>query len=192
MLICASLIMKTQVIRKIILPATLLKLLQQVVIVLPKATNFTFQTSNTFRNYMIPEVSVVFVTSFVTTFQRYKVTVLRLLDRELYCLKLTRDYVTTLTNYKGWVTTKVGSTILINYRGCVSSNFRGNEHFSLSNFKGRVHFTRSYYSFTTIGSYNSPRLRNKIRRSTSVISQDYSSWIKLLPETFSLTTSSWM
>ncbi len=40
-------------------PAMCLKLLQQVVIVLPKVTNFTFQTSNTFRNYMIPEVSVV-------------------------------------------------------------------------------------------------------------------------------------
>src|SRR6266542_2041063 len=43
------------------------------------------------------------------TLQRCKVTVLHLLDRELYCLKLIRDYVTTLTNYKGWVTTtKVG------------------------------------------------------------------------------------
>ncbi len=42
-------------------------------------------------------------------FQKYKVTVLPLLDRELYYLKLTRNYVTTLTNYKGWVTTtKVG------------------------------------------------------------------------------------
>src|SRR6266498_948351 len=49
-----------------------------------------------------------FVTSFLT-FLKYKVTVLPLLDRELYYLKLTRDYVTTLTNYKGWVTTtKVG------------------------------------------------------------------------------------
>ncbi len=46
------------------------------------------------------------VTSFFTL-QRYKVTVLLLLDRELYCLKLTRNYVTTLTNYKDWVTTKV-------------------------------------------------------------------------------------
>src|SRR6266540_3092955 len=144
-----------------------------------------------FLNFSISRWSPHFVTSFITS-QRYKVTVLRLLDCELYCFKLTRDYVITLTNYKGWVTTKVGSTIPINYRGCVISIFRGNEHFPLSNFKGRVHFTRSYYSFTTIGSYNSPRLRNKIRRSTSVISQDYSSWIKLLPETFSLTTSSWM
>ena len=40
------------------------------------------------------------VMSFLTL-QRYKVTVLFLLNRELYCLKLTRDYVTTLTNYKG-------------------------------------------------------------------------------------------
>src|SRR6266540_1743091 len=54
-----------------------------------------------------------------------------------------------------------------------------------------MHFTQSYNTFTTIGSYNSPRLRNKILRSTSVISQDYSSWVKLLPETFSLATSSW-
>ncbi len=45
------------------------------------------------------------VTSFLTL-QRYKVTILLLLDRKLYCLKLTRDYVTTLTNYKGWVATK--------------------------------------------------------------------------------------
>jgi len=37
------------------------------------------------------------------TLQRCKVTVLHLLDRELYCLKLTSDYVTTLTNYKGWI-----------------------------------------------------------------------------------------
>ena len=43
---------------------------------------------------------IIVVTSFLTL-QRYKVTVLLLLDRELYCLKLTRDYVTTLTNYKG-------------------------------------------------------------------------------------------
>ena len=49
----------------------------------------------------------VIVTSFLTL-QRCKVTVLHLLDRELYYLKLTRDYVTTLTNYKGWVTTTVG------------------------------------------------------------------------------------
>ena len=41
-----------------------------------------------------------FVTSFLTL-QRGKVTVLHLFDRELYCLKLTRDYITTLTNYKG-------------------------------------------------------------------------------------------
>ena len=109
------------------------------------------------------------VTSFLTL-QQCKVTVLYLLDHKLYCLKLTRDYVTTLTNYKGWVTTKVGSTIPINYRGCVISIFRGNEHFPLSNFKGRVHFTRSYYSFTTISSYNSPRVRNKILRFTSVSS----------------------
>ena len=51
---------------------------------------------------------MIFVTSFLTL-QKCKVTVLNLLDRELYCLKLTRDYVTTLTNYKGWLaTTKVG------------------------------------------------------------------------------------
>src|SRR6266498_5774931 len=43
-----------------------------------------------------------FITSFLIL-QRGKVTVLHLLDRELYCLKLTRDYVTTLTNYKGWI-----------------------------------------------------------------------------------------
>jgi len=57
-----------------------------------------------------------FVISFLTL-QRGKVTVLHLLYHELYCLKLTRDYVTTLTNYKGWVafTTKVGQTILTNY-----------------------------------------------------------------------------
>src|SRR6266498_2668740 len=50
-----------------------------------------------------------YVTSFLTL-QRCKVTVLHLLNRELYCLKLTRDYVTTLINYKGWIayTTKVG------------------------------------------------------------------------------------
>ena len=47
---------------------------------------------------------MVIVTSFLTL-QRCKVTVLLLLDRELYRLKLTRDYVTTLTDYKGWVTT---------------------------------------------------------------------------------------
>ncbi len=50
-------------------------------------------------------------------FQRYKVTVLLLLYCELHYLKLTRDYVTTLTNYKGWITytTKVDYTILTNY-----------------------------------------------------------------------------
>ena len=37
------------------------------------------------------------------TLQKCKVTVLHLFDRELHCLKLTRDYVTTLTNYKGWI-----------------------------------------------------------------------------------------
>ncbi len=44
------------------------------------------------------------------TLQKCKVTVLHLFDRELHCLKLTRDYVTTLTNYKGWIAfiTKVG------------------------------------------------------------------------------------
>ena len=49
------------------------------------------------------------VTSFLIL-QKCKVTILHLLDRELYCFKLTRDHVTTLTNYKGWVafTTKVG------------------------------------------------------------------------------------
>ncbi len=45
-------------------------------------------------------MQIVFVTSFLTL-QRRKVTVLHLLDRELHCLKLTRDYVTTLTYYKG-------------------------------------------------------------------------------------------
>src|SRR6266542_6488556 len=50
---------------------------------------------------------ILLVTSFLTL-QSRKVTVLLLLDRKLYCLKLTRDYVTTLTNYKGWITTKVG------------------------------------------------------------------------------------
>ncbi len=54
-----------------------------------------------------------------------------------------------------------------------------------------MHFTQFYYTFTTIGSYNSPRVRNKILRSTSVVSEDYSSGVKLLPETSSLTTSSW-
>src|SRR6266540_5240861 len=49
-----------------------------------------------------------FVTFFLTL-QRCKVTVLHLLDRELYGFELTRDYVTTLIYYKGWVTTtKVG------------------------------------------------------------------------------------
>ncbi len=51
-------------------------------------------------------IDMISVTSFLTL-QRCKVTVLLLLDRELYCLELTRDYLTTLTNYKGWVTTKV-------------------------------------------------------------------------------------
>src|SRR6266498_4709024 len=43
------------------------------------------------------------------TLQRCKVTILHLLDCELHCLKLTRDYVTILTNYKSWIayTTKV-------------------------------------------------------------------------------------
>ncbi len=41
----------------------------------------------------------VFVTSFLTL-QRCKITVLHLLDHELHCFKLTRDYVTTLSNYK--------------------------------------------------------------------------------------------
>ena len=45
-----------------------------------------------------------FVTFFLTL-QRCKVTILCLLDRELYGFELTRDYVTTLTYYKGWVTT---------------------------------------------------------------------------------------
>src|SRR6266498_339420 len=50
-----------------------------------------------------------FVTSFLTL-HRCEVTILHLLDREPYCLKLTRNYVTTLTNYKGWIafTTQVG------------------------------------------------------------------------------------
>src|SRR6266498_3991210 len=106
------------------------------------------------------------------TLQRCKVTVLHLLDCELHCLKLTRDYVTTLTNYKGWIalTTKVGKTIFTNYWGCVIFNFRSNEHFSLSNFKGSVHFTQSYNTFTMIGSCNSSEVRNKILRSTSVVS----------------------
>src|SRR6266540_2093779 len=59
-----------------------------------------------FLNFSISRWSPHFVTSFLTL-QRCKVTVLLLLDRELYCLKLTRDYVTTLTNFKGWVTIKV-------------------------------------------------------------------------------------
>src|SRR6266542_5865936 len=50
------------------------------------------------------EGAMDFVTSFLT-FLKYKVTVLSLLDRELYYLKLTRDYVTTLPYYQGWVTT---------------------------------------------------------------------------------------
>ncbi len=126
------------------------------------------------------------------TLQRYKVTVLLLLDRELYSLKLTRDYVTTLTNYKGWVayTTKVGQTILTNYWGCIISNFRGNEHFSFSNYKGLMHFTQSYNIFTTIGSYNSPRVRNKILCSTNVGSQYYSTWVKSLKETSTIDSSS--
>ena len=43
-------------------------------------------------------------------FKRVEVTVLLLLDRELHYFKLTRDYVTTLTYYKGWFAfaTKVG------------------------------------------------------------------------------------
>src|SRR6266542_5524577 len=60
-----------------------------------------------FLNLSISRWSPHFVTNFLTL-QRCKVTVLLLLDRELYYLKLTRDYVTTLTNYKGWVTSKVG------------------------------------------------------------------------------------
>src|SRR6266540_4237696 len=61
-----------------------------------------------FLNFSISRWSPHFVTSFLTL-QRCKVPVLNLLDRELYDLKLTRDYVTTLTNYKGWLTTtKVG------------------------------------------------------------------------------------
>src|SRR6266540_4287285 len=60
-----------------------------------------------FLNLSISRWSLHFVTSFLTP-QKCKVTVLNLLDRELYCLKLTRDYVTTLTNHKGWIaTTKV-------------------------------------------------------------------------------------
>ncbi len=60
-------------------------------------------------NFRISRWSPYFVTTFLTL-QRCKVTVLYLLDRELYCFKLTRDYVTTLTNYKGWIafTTKIG------------------------------------------------------------------------------------
>src|SRR6266498_4812044 len=61
-----------------------------------------------FLNLLISRWSPHFVTSFLTLV-RCKVTVLHLLNRELYCLKLTRDYVTILTNYKGWIaTTKVG------------------------------------------------------------------------------------
>src|SRR6266498_5457397 len=56
-----------------------------------------------FSNIGVKSISsIICVTSFLTL-QRGKVTVLHLLDRELYCLKLTRDYVTTLTNYKGWI-----------------------------------------------------------------------------------------
>src|SRR6266542_2222170 len=43
-----------------------------------------------------------FVTSFLTL-QRGKVTILHLLDRELYCLKLTIDYVTPFLNYTDWI-----------------------------------------------------------------------------------------
>src|SRR6266498_1908850 len=60
-----------------------------------------------FLNFFNSRWSPHFVTSSLTLHRR-KVTVFLLLDHELYCLKLTRDYVTTLTNYKGWVTTKVG------------------------------------------------------------------------------------
>src|SRR6266511_4679372 len=49
-------------------------------------------------SFSISRWSPHFVTSFLTL-QRCKVTVLHLLDRELYCFKLTRDYVNTLTNY---------------------------------------------------------------------------------------------
>ena len=52
-----------------------------------------------FLNLSISRWSPYFVTSFLTLL-RYKVTVFLLLDRELYGLKLTRDYITTLTNYK--------------------------------------------------------------------------------------------
>ncbi len=53
-------------------------------------------------------ITPIMPVTFVLTLQRCKVTVLYLLYRELHCLKLTRDYVTTLTNYKGcFMTTKV-------------------------------------------------------------------------------------
>ena len=72
------------------------------------------------------------------TLQKCKVIVLHLLDHELNCLKLTQDYVITLTNYKDQVayTTKVGQTILTNYWDYVISNFRGNEYFLFTCYKG--------------------------------------------------------
>ena len=63
--------------------------------------------SKDFCGVNFEDVAIEIVTSFLTL-QICKVTVLLLLDRELYCLELTRDYVTTLTDYKGWVATKVG------------------------------------------------------------------------------------
>src|SRR6266511_3466943 len=61
-----------------------------------------------FYNLSLSRWSPHFVTSFLTL-QRCKVTVLHLLDHELYCFKLASNYVTTLTNYKSLVayTTKV-------------------------------------------------------------------------------------
>src|SRR6266498_2325494 len=59
---------------------------------------------STIRSEIIFPLEPHFITSFLTL-QRCKVTILHLLDHELYCLKLTRDYVTTLINYKGRVTT---------------------------------------------------------------------------------------
>src|SRR6266498_2767099 len=57
-----------------------------------------------FLSFSISRWSPHFVTYFLLL-QRCKVSVLYLLDRELYCLKLIRDDVTTLTNCKGWFTT---------------------------------------------------------------------------------------
>src|SRR6266542_2816536 len=59
-----------------------------------------------FLNFQFPlEPPLCYVFSYSS---KGEVIVLHLLNRKLYCFELTRDYVTTLTNYKGWVTTKIG------------------------------------------------------------------------------------